>query len=170
MPRSALCLLLFTAACGLAPEVESIPTAITPKAAQGTRTTAPSSTPAHTSTFAPTPSPSLTPSPTPAATATPTAFGGGSGEIASGGTSGIYLINAEDASSRLLVAGANEGFMAPVWSPDGSKLLVWGFQLSNFNWDVYLGNADGTGLALLDAAAHLPGRQTASGLPTPILV
>jgi Tol biopolymer transport system component len=138
----------------------SAPTATAPLAA-----ILPSDTPAASPTSAPTPTPRPTQTSEPSAESTATSaaasFGGG-GRIVfvsdrEGGTLQLWTIHPDGSDPRQLTFGPGDK-ATPRWSPDGQRILfvASGGQDSLGNQlglDIWVVNADGTGLANLTATA-----------------
>lgn len=128
--------------------------------AEATSTSTPRPSPTSTATFTPIPAPGETNTPQASSSDTPAVFlGGGAGQIAFASTrTGVPQIFLADLNgeSAFQVTNMPNGACQPAWSPDGLKLVFTspckGTEDIYANTSLYIINADGTGLATLDAS------------------
>lgn len=65
------------------------------------------------------------------------------------GSGSIYVMNADGSNAALVLAGAGDGMVDPVFSPDGSKIAFIGSPFGTASLGLYTINTNGTGLTLL---------------------
>jgi len=71
------------------------------------------------------------------------------------GTDGIDVLTADGAFVRALTGGVQSAAW-PAWSPDGSRVAFGGYNPGDQDWEIYIVNADGSGLIRL---TDLPGEE-----------